>query len=104
MEYDTLILSGGSVKGIAFLGFFKYLLENDIINFKTLKHIIAASAGAFMSLVLLFNIKIEIAYKIMIDTEVNIIEKAKFKLENFINEFGFFDNNIVEKYTKLLYR
>ncbi len=102
MSYDTLILSGGSIKGIAYLGFFKYLLENDKINLKTLKHIIAASAGAFMSLVLLFNIKIEILYKIILESEVNIIDKEQFKLENLINNFGFYDNIIVEKYTKLL--
>jgi predicted acylesterase/phospholipase RssA len=102
MRYDTLILSGGSIKGIAYLGFFKYLLENDKINIKSLKHIIAASAGAFMSLVLLFNIKIEVLYKIILETEVNIIDKDKFKLENFVNNFGFYDNIVIEKYTKLL--
>ena len=102
MIYDTLILSGGSIKGIAYLGIFKYLLENDKINIKTLKHIIAASAGAFMSLVLLFNIKIEILYKIILETKVNIIDEDEFKLENFINNFGFYDNIVVEKYTQLL--
>ena len=27
MKYDTLILSGGSLKGYAFIGSFKYLLD-----------------------------------------------------------------------------
>ena len=37
MKYDTLILSGGSVKGYAFIGSFKYLLDNKIIEIHKLK-------------------------------------------------------------------
>jgi hypothetical protein len=32
MEIDTLILSGGSIKGISFLGSLKYLIENNYID------------------------------------------------------------------------
>ena len=50
MRYDTLILSGGSIKGIALLGSFKYIFDNKIILRKELKHIISASAGALLAL------------------------------------------------------
>ena len=33
MDIDTLIFSGGSVKGVSFLGSINYLIENDIIDF-----------------------------------------------------------------------
>ena len=42
MNIDTLILSGGSIKGLSFLGSIKYLVENNYIdsNFKNIKKII----------------------------------------------------------------
>ena len=33
MDINTLLLSGGSIKGISFLGSINYLTENNIINF-----------------------------------------------------------------------
>ena len=39
MDIDTLIFSGGSVKGISFLGSIKYLIEKDIIDFNNIKKI-----------------------------------------------------------------
>ena len=102
MGYDTLILSGGSIKGIAFLGSFKYLLDNEKIKRKELKHIIVASAGALMAIPFLFNIKIEMFYKIIKETKINIVDKEDYKLENLFNEFGFYDNMIVDKYVGVL--
>ena len=32
MKIDTIILSGGSTKGISFLGTFNYLIENKYID------------------------------------------------------------------------
>ena len=32
MEINTLILSGGSIKGLSFLGTIKYLVENNYID------------------------------------------------------------------------
>ena len=102
MGYDTLILSGGSIKGISLLGSFKYLLDNGKIKRKELKHIIVASAGALMAIPFLFNIKIEMFYKIIKETKINIVDKEDYKLENLFNEFGFYDNMIVDKYVGVL--
>jgi len=102
MGYDTLILSGGSIKGISFLGSFKYLLDNEKIKRNELKHIISASVGALMAITFLFNIKIEMFYKIIKETKINIVDKEDYKLENLFNEFGFYDNMIVDKYVGVL--
>ena len=75
MGYDTLILSGGSVKGYALIGSFKYLLDNKIIELNKLKHIIGASVGALMALPLLMNVSIELFYKIIIQTHVKLYDK-----------------------------
>ena len=34
MAIDTFILSGGSTKGMAYLGSIKYLIDNNIIDLK----------------------------------------------------------------------
>ena len=98
MEYDTLILSGGSVKGYALIGSFKYLLDNNIIKRDSLKHIISASVGSLMALPLLMNVSIELFYKIIIQTNVQLYDKDDFNIANLINHFGIFDNSVVEKY------
>ena len=67
MGYDTLILSGGSVKGCALLGSFKYLIDHEKINIKKLKHIISASVGSLMALPLILNVSIHAFYKIIKD-------------------------------------
>ena len=85
MKYDTLILSGGSVKGYAFIGSFKYLLDNKIIEIHKLKHIIGASVGAMMAIPLLLNVSIELYYKIIIQTNIKLYDKdlASFVLSGF---------------------
>ena len=72
MEYDTLILSGGSVKGCALLGSFKYLIDHEKINIKKLKHIISASVGSLMALPLILNVSIHAFYKIIKETKIKL--------------------------------
>ena len=62
MEYDTLILSGGSVKGYALLGSFKYLINTKKLDIKKLKHIISASVGSLMALPLILNVSINMRF------------------------------------------
>lgn len=104
MKYDTLIISGGSVKGYAILGSFKYLLDNEIINFKEIKHIISASVGSLMSLPILFGININMVSKIMLNTDINLYDEKKFNIKNLFDYYGLYDNTEVEKYTKIFCR
>ena len=104
MKYDTLILSGGSVKGYAFIGSFKYLLDNKIIEIHKLKHIIGASVGAMMAIPLLLNVSIELFYKIIIQTNIKLYDKDDFKIANLINDFGIFDNTSIETYVSTFCR
>ena len=52
---DTLILSGGGPSGIAYIGIFKSLFDNNIINsqLKDIKEIITTSVGILFSILLM---------------------------------------------------
>lgn len=50
--YDTLILSGGSVKGVAFLGAMRYLEEKEHHNFKIY---VGTSIGSVINYLLILN-------------------------------------------------
>lgn len=102
MGYDTLILSGGAIKGVALLGSFKYLLDHKLIKSNELKHIIGASVGALFALPFLLNINIDIFYHIIKKANIDIINKDNFNIQNLFNNFGFTENNIVEKYVNVL--
>ena len=69
MNIDTLILSGGSTRGISFLGAIKYLVENNYIdnNFKNIKKIICVSASFIFVLTIILN-----------DFNYTLIEKKMF--------------------------
>ena len=97
MNIDTLILSGGSIKGLSFLGSIKYLVENNYIdsNFKNIKKIICVSASFLFILILILleydynNIEtdmINFDYKHFLD--INDIS-----IKSFINEYGFINYN-----------
>ena len=60
MGYDTLILSGGSVKGCALLGSFKYLIDHEKINIKKL---INNYLSKFLVLSLIFNKEVSLYTK-----------------------------------------
>ena len=50
LSYDTMVLSGSSVKGFAFLGGLQYLHDNNLL--KNIKTYIGTSSGAFLSYLL----------------------------------------------------
>lgn len=104
MKYDTLIISGGSVKGYAFLGSFKYLLDNEIIKLKEIKHIISASVGALMSLPILMGVNINMISKIMLNTDINLYDEKKFNIKNLFDYYGIYENSELEKYATIFCR
>ena len=51
--YDTLVLSGSSVKGITFLGALQYLYDNSLL--KDVKTFVGTSSGAMISYLLIIG-------------------------------------------------
>ena len=97
MEIDTLILSGGSIKGISFLGSINYLIENDIINFDKIKKIYCVSASViFIISLILLKYDRKILEKDMINYDFSdILNINDISLKTFIN----FEGSTIPWYT-----
>ena len=106
MNIDTLILSGGSIKGISFLGSIKYLVENNYIdsNFKNIKKIICVSASFLFILILIL---FEYDYNYIENKMVNFDYKQfldinDLSIKSFINEYGFINYHRTHIYIQKL--
>lgn len=84
MYYDTLCLSGGGIKGFAYLGSLKYLNDINFIRLKKIKKFVGTSAGALISYIL--NLGFDI------NEIIDIAIKFNFKL--FVPEIDI--DNIIE--------
>ena len=97
MDIDTLILSGGSTKGVSFLGSINYLIENDYIDkkFKNIRKIICVSASFLFVLILIlleydFNL---IEQKIYMFNFEYMLDINDLSLKNLVNDYGFINYN-----------
>ena len=81
MNYENLVLSGGGVRGYAYIGIIKALYEKEIIQ--NIKHILGCSAGSFFGLLLCLKYSYEEIHK----TVVNI--SLENKLSFFKNDCDF---------------
>ena len=97
MDIDTLILSGGSTKGVSFLGSINYLIENDYIDkkFKNIRKIICVSASFLFVLILIlleydFNL---IEQKIYMFNFEYMLDINDVSLKNLVNDYGFINYN-----------
>lgn len=85
-EYDTLVLSGGSLNNITILGSLQYLKDNDMIN--NIQTYIGTSSGAIICYLLIIGYTpIEIIVYLCINNQ--LFEKLKcFDLLNAIRGEG----------------
>ena len=100
-DIDTLILSGGSIKGIAQLGALHCLLENKIIDMNKIKNIAGTSAGSMVGLLFCIGYNPIEVFKFM---KLVKLEKTRhIDMTNLITKFGL-DNGqrIMLVLTKLL--
>ena len=97
MEIDTLVLSGGSVKGISFLGSFKYLIDNDYIDYRlnNIKKIYCVSASIiFILTIILLDFDYDFIESEMINFDYNsLLNINDISIKNFINDYGFVNYN-----------
>jgi predicted patatin/cPLA2 family phospholipase len=85
MDYDTVCLSGGGIKGIIFLGILKYLQNQKLINLSLIKNWVGTSMGAIVCY--LFTIGYTIDELIKFNLEFDY-----FKLEPNIDVNNLFSN------------
>lgn len=97
MKIDTLVLSGGSVKGISFLGSLKYLIENKYIDsrLKNIKKIYCVSASIiFVLSLILLDFDYDYIESEMINFNYNnLLNINDISIKNFVNDYGFINYN-----------
>jgi NTE family protein len=100
MNITHLVLSGGGMRGVIFIGALRYIYINNIN--KNIKHIAGCSIGAFIGLMIVFKLTIEemeeILYISKNDSELCHLSIKKYiKL---ITEYGLFNTEIFIKHLK----
>ena len=102
MNIDTLILSGGGNKCSSFLGSLKYLIDHKIIDFKKINKIIGVSGGMVYIIPLLLGYSIDETIKIFLNTNPkNLLNYDQFSIQNLINHYGIFENNLMKYYCNM---
>lgn len=112
MKIDTLVLSGGSTKVPAFIGAYRALLDNHIINksLDGITHIISCSVGMLYSLMILLGVNDIVIEKTMMNFDFSeLLDMDSLNINNLLFDLGLFDNYKVgiiiktilrEKYSK----
>jgi len=107
MKIDTLVLSGGSTKVPAYIGVFKALKEEGILDDKLtgINHIVVCSVGMLYGLLLLLQVS-----DIVIETSMKSIDFADFldteniTISDLLFNLGLFDNAKVTTIIKTILR
>ncbi len=99
---DTLILSGGGVKGYYYIGIIKYLEEKDII--KNITKYSGTSIGALVCFMLCIGYTYTEILNIFYNIEINKL--IKFSIKNIISEehWGIYDTSNLRKYLKNIFK
>ena len=95
MKIDTLILCGCSTKVSAYVGIFKALLDQNVIQIDNINTIISTSSGSIISVLLTLGYSMAMIEKLIF----NISYKKLFnmdELNNFLNLNGLFTNNKID--------
>jgi predicted acylesterase/phospholipase RssA len=106
MKIDTLLLSGGGVNCLSFLGSLKYLIESNQMekDLSNLKTIIGVSGGILHIIPLLIGFSIESTIKLFIGSDYSkLIDYNHVEINNLFNDYGVHENEfIVELLSKVL--
>jgi predicted acylesterase/phospholipase RssA len=100
MNITHLVLSGGGMRGVIFVGALRYMYLNNIN--KNIKHIAGCSIGALIGLMMAFKLTIEemeeILYICKDDNELCYLSIKKYI--RLMTEYGLFNTEILIKHLK----
>lgn len=95
--FKRLVLSGGSVKGIAYVGALKYFEEHKE-TFGSIKEFVGTSIGSLASLLIILNYSSSQLKKLFWDLEFNNLQSLS--IETFMETFGLDNGKLVEEFIK----
>jgi len=97
-----LVLSGGGMRGVIFVGALRYLYLNNM--HKNIKHIAGCSIGSLIGLMFALKLTIyemeEVLYNCMKDNELCFLSIKKYI--RLITELGLFDTEVMIKHLKII--
>jgi len=105
MKIDTLILSGASTKAPIYIGVFRYLYENNIIDkhLTGINHVICCSISMLMSVYLLLELDIDIIEACVLNACFeNALDTDNIDINELFDNFGLFSNELVSTLIKNL--
>jgi NTE family protein len=98
MKYKNLVLEGGGIKGIAYVGALKELENEGILQ--NIENVAGTSAGAITAVLIALNYTPDEIYDIMFNIDFNyFVDKSKWKSKNIydiITKFGIAKGNSFE--------
>lgn len=86
-HYDTICLSGGGIKGFAFIGALEYLEKNNFININEIKNFIGTSAGSMTALFLTLGYTCSNIKAFILEFDFNKIQ-SDINIDNLLLNFG----------------
>jgi predicted acylesterase/phospholipase RssA len=102
MNITHLVLSGGGMRGVIFVGALRYLYLNNMHN--NIKHIAGCSIGSLIGLMFALKLTIyemeEVLYGCMKDNDLCFLSIKKYI--RLITEFGLFDTQVMIKHLKII--
>lgn len=106
-KIDTLILSGGGPSGISYIGIFKALINNNILQSDLLgiHEIITTSVGILFAYLILLKINPEIYEKIIMKFDIlSVLNLDDIQIDNLLVDLGLFSTDkigaIIQSVTK----
>ena len=105
MKIDTLILSGASTKAPIYVGIFRYLYENKILDKQLtgIKHIVCCSISMLISIYILLELDVNIIEACVLNASFeNVLDMDNIDINELFDNFGLFSNELVSTLIKNL--
>lgn len=97
-NFKTLVLSGGNVKGYAYIGAYEYLKEKNIL--KDAETFVCNSIGSLFGLLIVLDYSPFIMKRIFYSLDIEKIKK--YNINTFFDSFGLDNKRLMEKFVKIL--
>jgi len=99
--WKNLILSGGSIYGIAHLGFIKYLEENKLIQ--PLNKVIGSSVGSMIASFVAFGFTTNEIWNFLMGLDVKVMAKLNLDPNFILTKLGFNDGEVVYNFLNMVF-